>query len=110
MSFSTSSRSVANCSLACWSVKVSFSFCEIAWFSCPLVSKRRSSSDLHAFGAFLEPSPERDYLFFGLDQPSTHGLKLGERLFVHGVYRASASEPPPNRTAALTLPAEYVLA
>ena len=44
MSFSTSSRSAASCSLACWRVKVSFSFCDVAWASWPLDSSSRSSS------------------------------------------------------------------
>ena len=45
MSLSTSSRRAAMCSLAVCRVKVSFSFCEMAWASWPLVSSSFSSSD-----------------------------------------------------------------
>ena len=51
MSFSTSSRSAPMCSRASRRVAESFSFCETAWASWPLVSSRRSSSVRTRFGA-----------------------------------------------------------
>ena len=41
---------------------MSFSFCDTAWLSWPLVSSSRSSSVRTRFGRVLEPPPQREDL------------------------------------------------
>ena len=77
MSFSTSSRRAASCSLACWRVKVSFSFCETAWASWPLVSSSRSSRAWTRPGLSWSRRRRARDLLLGLDQPGAQGLELG---------------------------------
>ena len=54
------------CSFAVWRVKVSFSFCEMAWASWPLVSSSFSSRRLDPPRALLQPPAEDGDLFLGL--------------------------------------------
>ena len=77
MSFSTSSRRAASCSLACWRVKVSFSFCEVAWASWPLRLEEPLLEGLHPAGALLQPAPERVDLVLGVGQLGAQRFGLG---------------------------------
>ena len=68
VSFSTSSRRAASCSLACWRVKVSFSFCDVGLRQLALRLEQPLLEGLDPAGALLEPPTERVDLILGVCQ------------------------------------------
>ena len=83
------------CSRASRRVAERRSFCETAWASWPLVSRRRSSSDADPLRGVLEPAAEDDDLFLealqlGLELADL-ALVLGEPSLVLGRHATSSS-------------------